>query len=111
MHLLVIGSSAAGVAAVETLRRLGGREHRITVVTAEPVPAYSRCLLPDLLAGRKTEAAIGLRPPDFYRRLGVELLAGVAAVALRPQEKRVVLADGRELAYDRLLVATGAGPV
>ncbi|HHW44607.1 MAG TPA: NAD(P)/FAD-dependent oxidoreductase [Desulfotomaculum sp.] len=111
MHLLVIGSSAAGVAAVETLRRLGGRDHRITVVTAEPVPAYSRCLLPDLLAGRKTEAAIGLRPPDFYRRLGVELLAGVAAVALRPQEKRVVLADGRELAYDRLLVATGAGPV
>ncbi|MGB9804532.1 NAD(P)/FAD-dependent oxidoreductase [Desulfofundulus sp.] len=111
MRFVIIGNSAAGVAAVETLRCLGGYQHHITVVSDEPTGAYSRCLLPDLVAGKSTENSIRLRPAEFYRRLGVELLAGVAVVALRPHEKKVVLADGRELAYDRLLVATGASPV
>lgn len=111
MRFVIIGNSAAGVAAVETLRRLGGYQHSITVVSDEPTGAYSRCLLPDLVAGKSTEYSIRLRPAEFYRRLEVELLAGVAAVEVRPGEKRLVLQDGRELAYDRLLVATGAGPV
>ncbi len=111
MRFVIAGNSAAGVAAVETLRRLGGRQNHITVVTDEPGETYSRCMLPDLLAGKKTEYSIRLRPPDFYRKLGVELLGGVAAVALQPGEKKLLLQDGRELAYDRLLVATGARPV
>jgi len=111
LRFVIIGNSAAGVAAVETLRRLGGYRHRITVVSDEPAGAYSRCLLPDLVAGKRTENSINLRPAEFYRRLEVELLAGVAAVEVRPREKRLVLQDGRELAYDRLLVATGASPV
>jgi NAD(P)H-nitrite reductase large subunit len=111
LRFVIIGNSAAGVAAVEALRRLGGYRHRITVVSDEPAGAYSRCLLPDLVAGKRTENSISLRPAEFYRRLEVELLAGVAAVEVRPREKRLVLQDGRELAYDRLLVTTGASPV
>lgn len=107
-----MGNSAAAVAAVETLRRLGGGgDHRITVVADEPVHAYARCLLPDVLAGKRSGPSIALRPAGFYRRLGVDLLAGVAAVELRPGEKVLVLRDGREVGYDRLLVATGAAPV
>lgn len=111
MHFVIIGNSAAGIAAVEALRRLGGTGVRITVVTEEPPEPYSRCLLPDLLCGKKTEYSIKLRPAGHYQRLGVELLAGIKAVALRPEEKKVFLEDGRELAFDRLLVATGASPV
>ncbi|WP_242868858.1 NAD(P)/FAD-dependent oxidoreductase [Desulfotomaculum copahuensis] len=108
---MIIGNSAAGVAAVETLRRPGGGASEITVVAGEPETAYSRCLLPDVLAGRRAEASIRLRPADFYRRLGVTLFSGVRAVELQPGEKKVLLKDGRELTYDRLLLATGAAAV
>ncbi|MGQ9826183.1 MAG: FAD-dependent oxidoreductase, partial [Desulfotomaculales bacterium] len=112
MRFVIVGNGAAALGAVETLRRLdGGGDHRITVVTDEPVHAYARCLLPDVLAKKRSGASIALRPVGFYRRLGVDLLAGVAAVELRPGEKVLVLRDGREVGYDRLLVAVGAAPV
>ncbi|WP_245574307.1 NAD(P)/FAD-dependent oxidoreductase [Desulfovirgula thermocuniculi] len=108
---MVIGTSAAGIAALETLRRLGGTRARLTAVTDEPSEPYSRCLLPDLLAGKKSEYSIRLRPAGFFPKLGVEFLAGFKVVALHPEEKKVFLEDGRQLSFDRLLVATGASPV
>lgn len=111
MHFVVIGCSAAGIAALETLRRLGGTGVRLTAITDEPSEPYSRCLLPDLLAGKKSEYSIRLRPTGFFQKLGVGFLPGLKAVALRPEEKKVFLEDGRELSFDRLLVATGATPV
>ena len=111
MRFVIIGNSAAGVAAVETLRRLAGGGGEITVVSDEPGAAYSRCLLPDVLAGKKAEDSVRLRPRDFYRRSGVELIGGVRAVRLQPAAKKLLLQDGRELSYDRLLLAAGAEAV
>lgn len=111
MRYVVIGSSAAGIAALETLRSLGGPKAKISLVTRDPGEPYSRCLLPDLIAGHKTENSLRIRPSGIYHKLGVEVFSGLAAVELKPREKRIVLEDGRELAYDYLLVATGASPV
>ncbi len=111
MRYVVIGSSAAGIAALETLRSLGGPKAKISLVTRDPGEPYSRCLLPDLIAGYKTKSSLHIRPSGFYQKLGIEVFSGLAAMELKPREKRVVLEDGRELAYDYLLVATGASPV
>lgn len=109
MHFVVIGTSAAGIAALETLRRLGGTRVRLTAVSEEPSEPYSRCLLPDLLAGKKSEYSLRFRPAGFWQKLGVEFV-GQRAVALRAEERKVFLADGRQLSFDRLLLATGASP-
>jgi len=107
LHVVIVGSSAAGVSAVETIRRLKGTEVKITMVSEEPEGVYSRCLLPDLLAGRKTEEGIRFRPKDFFQKAGVDFLNGVSAVELHPREKHLVLENGHVLSYDRLLLATG----
>lgn len=56
------------------------------------------------------EAAIAFRPADWYEEQGVEMLLGARAERLDPDLRRVVLAGGEELPYDRLLIASGGAP-
>jgi len=110
LRYVIVGAGAAGLAAAQTLRRMDGAGE-IVMVSGEPEAAYARCLLPDVLAGTRTPSSLALRPEDFYRRQGVAFLAASRAVELWPGEKKIMLAGGRTLAYDRLLLATGARPV
>ncbi len=107
-RLVVVGSSAAGIAACEA-----AREHApdcaITLVTADTVPQYSRPLLTYALAGRVERGALDWRAADYLEtRLRVEVVRGVPARALRTGERLLLLEDGRELRYDALVIATGA---
>lgn len=51
-----------------------------------------------------------MHPENFYAEHGIELVTGTAVTALDPASSRVILAGGREMSYDRLLLATGAEP-
>jgi apoptosis-inducing factor 3 len=109
--VVIIGAGAAGSAAAETLRR-EGHAGRITLVDGDPDAPYDRPnLSKDYLAGTAPEEWISLRSGDFYRERGIELLRGTQALRIDPGAKRVVLSAGGTLAYDALLVATGAEPV
>jgi len=107
---VIIGNSAAGVKAAETLRGLDPAA-AITMVSDEPESAYSRCLLPDFLAGRQTSDSLRIRPADFYARHRIDFLAGRCVLKVDPRSARVVLEDGQTIPYDRLLIATGARSV
>lgn len=106
-HVVVVGSSAAGIAACEA-----AREHApgcsITLVTADVSP-YSRPLLSYALAGRippdRTDWRAGGYPGN---ELGVHVLGGRKAVRLESGVGPLVLDNGAELAFDRLILATGA---
>jgi len=103
-----VGSSAAGIAACEAARERAPSS-RITLVTADQEPRYSRPLLAYALAGRVARDAIDWRAAEFLERtLGVEVLAGVRATALRAATRTLVLSDGRGIPYDALVIATGA---
>ncbi len=104
---VIIGNSAAGISAAETLRRLDG-DGRIIMISEEPGPAYSRCLLPALLAGEKSAAELYIRPGDFYRKNRIITLFGRKAVGVDFRRKQVILEDGVGIGYDRLLIATGS---
>ena len=80
------------------------------MVTNEPYHTYSRPLISYLLAGKTDRERMKYRPDDFYEKNRCELIAGVSADHLEPKRKTVVLSDGRELPYDRLLVAAGSSP-
>jgi nitrite reductase (NADH) large subunit len=106
-HVVVVGSSAAGIAACEA-----AREHApgcsITLVTADASP-YSRPLLSYALAGRLQPHQTDWRGAGYLENeLGVQVLGGRRAVRLESGAGPLVLDNGAELAFDRLIVATGA---
>jgi NAD(P)H-nitrite reductase large subunit len=100
---VIVGNSAASLAALEAVRRLDGA-CPVTLVADEAIPAYSRVLLPYLLSGERCD--LSLRPSDYARRMGVRMLLGRRAV--RIDSNALVLDDGTSLPFDRLLLATGS---
>ena len=107
--VVVVGSGAAGAAAVEALRR-EGYGGPVTLVGGE-APVDRPNLSKDYLAGTAPEEWIPLRTPEFYGDLGVTLLLGDPAVALETGPCSVTLSSGRRLTYGALLLAPGAEPV
>jgi 3-phenylpropionate/trans-cinnamate dioxygenase ferredoxin reductase subunit len=108
--IVVVGANLAGGRAVETLRG-EGFDGRLVLIGAERDRPYERPpLSKDYLAGAKELDRLFLRPEGYYRDAGIELVLGVPATRLDAAAKIVHLADGRAIAYDKLLVATGARP-
>jgi NADPH-dependent 2,4-dienoyl-CoA reductase/sulfur reductase-like enzyme len=103
-HVLIVGASLAGLRAAESLRK-GGFGGRLTLVGDEPYEPYDRPpLSKQVLTGRVAPESTAL---PQARGLDAEWRLGVAAVGLDLAGKRVRLADGEELDFDRLLIATG----
>lgn len=109
MSYVIIGNSAAAVGAIEAIRKAQS-DRPITVISDEPHHTYSRPLISNLLAGDLDEARMHYRPPDFYKRHDVRCLLGRRAVSLDAQGKKVLLENGEEIAFDKLLIATGGSP-
>lgn len=107
MRHVIIGNSAAGVKAAETIRALDP-DAAITVISEETAPAYSRCLLPNYLAGTRKEGDLLFRSRTFFARKRIDTMLGFRAVRVLPETKVVELSDGRKVLYDKLLVATGS---
>lgn len=107
-EVVVVGGSLAGLRAVETLRS-GGFDGGITVIGAERHLPYDRPPLSKrLLAGDWQPDRIALRKPEDMGSLDARWRTGVAAVALDTGERQVGLSDGSTVAYDGLIMATGA---
>ena len=109
--IVIVGGGAAGNAAAEMLRR-DGYTGRITLITADESLPYDRPnLSKDYLAGNAPADWIPLRSPGFYAKHQIDVIAEVRATAVDAAARKVSLADGRQIAFDRLLLATGAEPV
>ncbi|MFM9596302.1 NAD(P)/FAD-dependent oxidoreductase [Streptomyces scabiei] len=109
-RIVVVGASAAGLAAAETLRR-EGYDGTLTLVGDEPHAPYDRPpLSKQLLAARWESDRLALRTPAHLDGLGLDLRLGTAATGLDPEGRRVRLADGDALPYDALVIATGVRP-
>jgi NADPH-dependent 2,4-dienoyl-CoA reductase/sulfur reductase-like enzyme len=65
----------------------------------------------DYLAGSAPEDWLPLRPDEFYADAAIDLLLATEVASLDTKASAVVLADGKTVPYDRLLLATGAEPV
>lgn len=108
-RLVVVGNGMAGINTVEQLLKLTDR-YDITVIGEEPHPNYNRILLSYVLEGSKKLDDIVLNPYSWYEEAGITLLAGEMGERI-DMERRVVLTDkGREVPYDRVIIATGSTP-
>jgi 3-phenylpropionate/trans-cinnamate dioxygenase ferredoxin reductase subunit len=107
-HLVIVGGGQAAAQAVQSLRQLAFAG-AITLVSEEPHPPYQRPpLSKKYLAGELTRERLLLRPAAFYADRGVTLELGRRVEELALDARRVRLDDGRTLAFDRLLLATGS---
>lgn len=109
MKYVIIGNSTAGIAAVEGIRSVD-RKGEITIVSDEPFAAYGRPLISYYLMGATDRSRMNYRPADFYEKNGVRTLLGTRAERIDAAAQKVTLAGGKQLSYDRLLVATGSRP-
>jgi len=106
--VVIVGAGLAGARAAETLRA-EGFTGRVVLVGDEPEPPYERpALSKEFLAGRLDEASLLLRPDSFWDEHGIELVLGERVETVDATVVRT--SWGRELAFDALVVATGARP-
>jgi NADPH-dependent 2,4-dienoyl-CoA reductase/sulfur reductase-like enzyme len=109
-RVLVVGASAAGLAAAETLRR-EGYEGEIVLVGAEPQPPYDRPpLSKQILAGQWEVERLALRPEGHLADLCLDMRLGIEATGLDVAARAVSLAGGESVGYDALVIATGVRP-
>jgi len=109
-RIVIVGGGAAGFAAAEMLRR-ERFQGSIVMLSDEDAPPVDRPnLSKDFLAGRAPEDWVPLRPPGFYADEGIDLQLNTPVVGIDPKSRTLSLAGARSLAFDRLLLATGAAP-
>lgn len=109
--IVIVGGGAAGFAAAEMLRR-EGFDGTLSMISDDAAPPVDRPnLSKDYLAGQAPEDWVPLRPDDFYAGAGIDLRLNTQVTAIDAKERKVVLANGAALPFDRLLLATGAEPV
>ena len=105
-HHVIIGSGAAGIAAVEAIRSLD-TECQVTMISGESAGYYSRPGLAYYLTGEIEERFLFPFQQQDFRNLKIHFLQA-EVTAIHPEQHKVVFSDGRLLAYDNLLIATGA---
>ena len=107
MRYVIIGNSAAAIGAVEGIRQIDP-SGEIEIITDEAYHTYSRPLISYLLSGKVTRKNMKYRSEDFYAKHRCALRCNAKVQAVQPKEKCVMLADGAQIPYDKLLVATGS---
>ncbi|BAE51818.1 FAD-dependent oxidoreductase [Paramagnetospirillum magneticum] len=110
-RLVVVGNGMAALRTVEEILALAPDRFHITVLGAEPHGNYNRILLSSVLAGDKQVGDIVTHPPGWYAERGIALRTGDPVVSIDPEHRRVSTASGHVVAWDRLLLATGARPL
>lgn len=104
-EIVILGAGIGGVSAALELRRILRPGERLTVVSDRPyfhfVPSN-----PWVALGWRRRRQITVDLVSLFARRGIRFEA-VGVVRLHPAEKRLDLADGRSLSYDRLVVASG----
>ncbi len=109
MALVVIGGVAAGLSAAARARRIDPRLE-IVVLEKGPVISYGACGLPYFVEGRVREAAdlITYTPEYFRKQRNIDVRTGARVIAISHPRREVTLDSGAKVAYDKLVIATGA---
>ena len=108
-HYLIIGNGAAGLSAAEIIRQRDPAG-RITIVTSEPHFHYSRPGIAYYVLDQIPERQLISRSHAFYRDHHFDLIFATVS-EIDPEARLVRLESGQPIAYDALLLATGASAV
>lgn len=108
-RIVVLGNGMVGQKFLEKLTAAESQSYDITVLCEEPRPAYDRVHLSEFFSG-KTAQDLSLVPEGFFEQDNITLHLNDKAVAIDREQKLVRSQQGHEIAYDKLVLATGSYP-
>jgi nitrite reductase (NADH) large subunit len=108
-RLVVIGNGMVGQRFLETLIAESPEAFDIDVLCEEPRFAYDRVHLSSFFSGKSADD-LALVTQDFFREHGIGVHLNARAVRIDRANRRVITADGTELPYDKVVIATGSYP-
>ncbi len=104
---IIIGGGIAGGKACESIREID-KFGSLALITQENHQPYQRPpLSKTFLRNEVGLEKVYLQEQNFYKQNDVDLLLGTSVLKIEPEHTRIVLDDGRELGYEKLLLATG----
>ncbi len=106
---VIIGASAAGIAAVGAIRKIDP-VGAIMVFTEEECSDYSRPMISELVSGKADLSKMKCKAEDFWTENKAEVRLGTKVASLNLAEKTVNLEGGEKVVYEKLLLATGGKP-
>ncbi|MFW6133285.1 MAG: FAD-dependent oxidoreductase, partial [Planctomycetota bacterium] len=108
-RFVILGSGAAGLTAAETLRENGFRG-AVTVLTRDKHFPYDRTELSKHYLSKPDATRPYIRSEAFYAAWGIDIEIDTEVTQVAADAHKVACADGSELEYDKLLLATGSRP-
>lgn len=106
MKYLIIGNGVAGTTAAVNIRKIDS-EGRITIITDEACPFYSRIRLIEYLSGDVDEKGLVIRKDKWYEENRIELILNTAVTEIDKDKREVITSSGSRIKYDHLLIAIG----
>lgn len=110
--IVIIGASHAGLSCAEKLRQ-NGYEEAITIYERDSGWPFQRPPLSKTYlkaGGEQGDDAFLLRKPQWYDHFNITLTSEIEVASLHPSRSEIYLLDGQMVAYDHLILATGARP-
>lgn len=104
-HIVIVGNGITGITAARFIRKLS--DDRITVISSETDHFYARTALMYIYMGHMRYQETKPYEDHFWTRNRIDLVRGYA-MRIDTQAKVVQIADGNDIAYDSLLLATGS---
>lgn len=105
---VLVGGGLASAQAALGVREVDSQGSILLVCAENRYPYHRPPLTKGLLLGKKKPEDLFCKPEDFYEKNLVRTLKGTRATRLDPQARRLYLANGTEVSFDRLLLATGS---
>ncbi|MBU4314969.1 FAD-dependent oxidoreductase [Patescibacteria group bacterium] len=109
MQFVIIGGGIAGTTCAQELRKLNA-DAQITILEQEPHRLYSKVLLARYVTGELERERLFLKTEDWYTANNIELITEIRVESIDTINKHVAISDGREIPYDKLLIASGQEP-
>lgn len=106
-QFVIVGSGVAAVSAANAIR-VRNQVARIILISAESSYPYYRPALSDVIVKDVPAEELNLNPEAWYVENNIELRLNTLVQSVNAQTKSIVLADGTEMSYDKLILATGS---
>jgi NAD(P)H-nitrite reductase large subunit len=110
LDYVIIGNSAAGVSAAESIRRID-KKSKISIFTDEKYVNYSKPLITYFLSGKLDLEKVYFKDNGFYKNNDIDLRLGLRVMSIDPTGQSLVTDKNKIITFSKLLIACGGKPV
>jgi len=107
---VIIGNSAAGLAAAESIRELD-KTGKITVLSEEEHLNYSKPMITYFLTGSVDLKRISFKDREFYRVNNIDIRINTRVKSVDTDKMSLTVEDGGRIGFSKLLIASGGKPI